>query len=97
MKGEDVWSGITTPEVASARFFRCPIAEINEGATHDIMTLYRRLQIEGVALADLLGRPTSAALDGLATVAAEVAAVQHDRRERAQRDAAARSKSKVRR
>ena len=92
VKGEDVWSGISTPEVAAARFYRCPIAEINEGVTHDIMALYRHLQIDGVTLADLLDKPTACALVGLATVAGEVAAVDRDMRERAKREAAARSK-----
>ena len=91
-----MWSGIGDRlEVASARFYRCPIAVINEGATHDLMSIHRRLSIQGVRLSDVVERPTSACLDGLAVIAAEVSAVHADQRKRAKRDADIKAKAKA--
>lgn len=84
---------IATEHAADARFYSCPIAEINEGATHDLMRIHRLLGIDGVALSDVVDSPTSALLDGLTTIGAEVAAVHKDQRDRAKREASAKART----
>ncbi|MBL4769563.1 MAG: hypothetical protein JKY61_00065 [Planctomycetes bacterium] len=92
VEGGTIWTGIPNESLATAKFRRCPIAEINEGVTHHLMHVYRLLSIDGVLLGDVVSKPTTALLDGLAAITQEVAAVQSERARARKADADVKAK-----
>jgi len=78
--GFAVWTGVGE-SLVDARFYSCPIAQIESGVTPSVLQIHRRLQIDGLRLPDLVEQPTAALLDGLETVDAERLAIRLKRAE----------------
>lgn len=91
--GFAVWTGVGD-SLVDARFYSCPIAEIESGVTASLLKVHRRLQAEGVTLSDLVREPTAALLDGLEVINAERLAIRLKRAEDKREAAARASKGK---
>lgn len=78
--GYAVWTGVGE-SLVDARFRSCPIAQIEGGVTPAVLKTHRRLQIDGLRLADLVTAPTAALLDGLEVVDSERLAIRLKRAE----------------
>ena len=73
--GYAVWTGVGET-VSDARFYSCPIAQIEQGVTRDLVRLHRLVSIDGVALSDVVAEPTAAALDALDVIRTEQSAIR---------------------
>lgn len=70
-------------DVADAKFYRCPLADMNRGGPvwHSIET-HRRVSVSGVSLSDVTKKATAAVLDAIATVDHSIETLRNKRQER---------------